>query len=175
MCAAKAGWGRLGLLAAPNPLLVPRPPAGMNQAQEVRKQLLGIMDRYKLDVTSAGKNFKVVAKCIAAGFFNNVAKRDPQEGYRTMAEGTPVYIHPSSALFQQNPEMVLYHELVLTTKEYMRNVMVVDPKWLLELAPRFFKASDPGKLSKAKRRVRVEPLYDRFNPPDQWRLTKRRG
>jgi ATP-dependent RNA helicase DHX8/PRP22 len=109
---------------------------GMNQAQEVRKQLLGIMDRYKLDVTSSGKNYKIVAKCIAAGYFNNVAKRDPQEGYRTMSEGTPVYIHPSSALFQQNPEMVLYHELVLTTKEYMRNVMVVDPKWLLELAPR---------------------------------------
>jgi hypothetical protein len=40
---------------------------------------------------------------------------------------------------------------------------------------RYFKSSDPSKLTRAKRRVRIEPLYDRFNPPDQWRLTKRRG
>ena len=35
------------------------------------------------------------------------------------------YIHPSSALFNKNPEWLLYHELVLTTQEYMRNVMTV--------------------------------------------------
>ena len=148
---------------------------GMKRAQDVRKQLLGIMDRYKLDVVSAGRNFKRVCQAIASGFFMNASKKDPTEGYRTLVEGQPVYIHPASALFQQNPEWVLYHELVLTTKEYMRGVMAVDPKWLVELAPRFFKPSDPTKLSRAKRREKIEPLYDRFNPPDTWRLTKRRG
>lgn len=39
------------------------------------------------------------------------------------------YIHPSSALFNKNPEWLLYHELVLTTKEYMRNVMTVGCVW----------------------------------------------
>jgi ATP-dependent RNA helicase DHX8/PRP22 len=147
----------------------------MKRAQDVRKQLLGIMDRYKLDVISCGRNFSKVCKAIIAGFFMNVAKKDPTEGYRTIVDGQPVYIHPSSALFNQNPEWILYHELVLTTKEYTRNVMLVDPKWLVELAPRFYKPCDPGKISKAKRRVRIEPLYDRFNPPDTWRLTKRNG
>jgi ATP-dependent RNA helicase DHX8/PRP22 len=71
--------------------------------------------------------------------------------------------------------MVLYHELVMTTKEYMRNVMAIDPKWLVELAPRFYKAVDPNAMSKAKRRQKVEPLFDKFNPPDMWRLSKRRG
>lgn len=37
----------------------------MRRAQDVRKQLLGIMDRYKLDVVSAGKNYKLVQKAIA--------------------------------------------------------------------------------------------------------------
>ena len=46
-----------------------------------------------------------------------------------MVENQPVYIHPSSALFNKNPEWVIYHELVLTTKEYMRSVMAFDPKW----------------------------------------------
>ena len=46
----------------------------------------------------------------------------PQEGYKTVADQTPVFIHPSSALFQRQPDWVVYHELVLTSKEYMREV-----------------------------------------------------
>lgn len=44
------------------------------------------------------------------------------QGYKTVVEQQPVYIHPSSAVFQQQPDWVIYHELVLTTKEYMREV-----------------------------------------------------
>lgn len=33
-----------------------------------------------------------------------------------------MYIHPSSALFNRQPEWVVYHEVVLTAKEYMREV-----------------------------------------------------
>ena len=39
-----------------------------------------------------------------------------------VVEGQPVFIHPSSAIFQHQPQWVVYHELVLTTKEYMREV-----------------------------------------------------
>jgi ATP-dependent RNA helicase DHX8/PRP22 len=131
--------------------------------------------RYKLDVVSAGKNFTKIRKAIAAGFFFHAARKDPQEGYRTLVENQPVYIHPSSALFQRQPDWVIYHELVMTTKEYMREVTVVDPKWLVELAPRFFKVADPTKLSKRKRQERIEPLYDRYHEPNSWRLSKRRG
>jgi ATP-dependent RNA helicase DHX8/PRP22 len=147
----------------------------MKRAQDVRKQLVTIMDRYKLDLISAGKNYKIICKAITAGFFTHAAKKDPQEGYRTLVDQNPVYIHPSSALFNKNPEYVIYHELVLTTKEYMRNIMVIDAKWLTELAPAFYKQADPNKLTKAKRREKIEPLFDRFNPKDSWRLSKRKG
>jgi ATP-dependent RNA helicase DHX8/PRP22 len=59
--------------------------------------------------------------------------------YKTMVEGTPVYIHPSSSLINRQPEWVIYHELVLTTKEYMRECVAIEPKWLVEAAPMFFK------------------------------------
>ncbi|KAD6795203.1 hypothetical protein E3N88_06099 [Mikania micrantha] len=147
----------------------------LRRAQDVRKQLLSIMDRYKLDVVSAGKNFTKIQKAITTGFFFHAARKDPQEGYRTIVENQPVYIHPSSALFQRQPDWVIYHELVMTTKEYMREVAVVDPKWLVQLAPRFFKASDPTKISKRKRQERIEPLYDRYHEPNSWRLSKRRA
>ncbi|XP_015059112.1 probable pre-mRNA-splicing factor ATP-dependent RNA helicase DEAH5 [Solanum pennellii] len=147
----------------------------LRRAQDVRKQLLSIMDKYKLDVVSAGRNFTKIQKAIGAGFFFHAARKDPQEGYRTLVENQPVYIHPSSALFQRQPDWVIYHELVMTTKEYMREVTVVDPKWLVELAPRFFKTADPTKLTKRKRQERIEPLYDRYNEPNSWRLSKRRA
>ncbi|CAM6098026.1 unnamed protein product [Calypogeia fissa] len=147
----------------------------LRRAQDVRKQLLSVMDRYKLDVVSAGKNFTKIRKAICAGFFFHAARKDPQEGYRTLVENQPVYIHPSSALCQRQPDWVIYHELVMTTKEYMREVTLVDPKWLVELAPGFFKVADPTKLSKRKRQERIEPLYDRYHEPNSWRLSKRRG
>jgi ATP-dependent RNA helicase DHX8/PRP22 len=147
----------------------------MRRAQDVRKQLVTIMDRYRLVLLSCGKNYKLICQAITAGFFTNAAKRDPQEGYKTLVDQNPVYIHPSSALFQKNPEYVIYHELVLTTKEYMRNILVIDAKWLVELAPAFYQPADPHKLSRAKRKEKIEPLHDRFNPKDAWRLSKRRG
>jgi ATP-dependent RNA helicase DHX8/PRP22 len=147
----------------------------MRRAQDVRKQLVTIMDRYRLDLISAGKNYKIICKAICAGFFAHAAKKDPQEGYRTLVDQTPVYIHPSSALFQKNPEYVIYQELVLTTKEYMRNIMVIDAKWLVELAPAFYRQADANKITKAKRKEKIEPLFDRFNPKDSWRLSRRKG
>mmetsp|Transcript_13344 Transcript_13344/g.20258 ORF Transcript_13344/g.20258 Transcript_13344/m.20258 type:complete len:1197 (-) Transcript_13344:60-3650(-) len=147
----------------------------MKRSQDVRKQLVTIMDRYKLDIVSAGKNYKKICMAITAGFFTNAAKKDPQEGYRTLVDQNPVYIHPSSALFNKNPEWVVYHELVLTTKEYMRNIMVIDAKWLIELAPSFYKSADPTKMTRQKKMEKIEPLYDRFNPKDSWRLSKRKG
>ena len=147
----------------------------MRRAQDVRTQLVTIMDKYSMDIVSAKKNVVKVRKCIVAGFFMNAAKKDPQEGYKTMQEGTQVFIHPSSALFNKGPEWVIYGDLLLTTKEYMRNVLAVDAKWLVELAPKFFKKADPNKISRAKMRERIEPLHDRFNPEDSWRLSKRKG
>lgn len=146
----------------------------MRRAQDIRKQLLGIMDRFRMQAVTCGKAYQKIRQAITSGFFTHAAKKDPQEGYRTLTEGQPVYIHPSSSLFNKNPEWVIYHELVLTTKEYMRNVMALEPKWLVEFAPMYYKSADPNRLSRRKMRERIEPLYDRFNPPDSWRLSKRK-
>ncbi|KAM9772980.1 ATP-dependent RNA helicase DHX8 isoform X2 [Syngnathus typhle] len=144
----------------------------LRRAQDIRKQMLGIMDRHKLDVVSCGKATVRVQKAICSGFFRNTAKKDPQEGYRTLIDPQVVYIHPSSALFNRQPEWVVYHELVLTTKEYMREVTTIDPRWLVEFAPAFFKVSDPTRLSKQKKQQRLEPLYNRYEEPNAWRISR---
>ncbi|KNZ48966.1 adenosinetriphosphatase, partial [Puccinia sorghi] len=58
--------------------------------------------------------------------------------------------------------VIIYHELVLTTKEYCRDVTAIEPKWLTEVAPTFFKVADAKTMSKRKRNERVQPLFDRF-------------
>ena len=44
----------------------------------------------------------------------------------------------------------------------MRECTAIDPKWLVEFAPSFFRVGDPTKLSKRKRQERLEPLYNRY-------------
>lgn len=53
-----------------------------------------------------------------------------------------VTIHPNSALFEELPRWVLYHELVFTTKEFMRQVIEIESKWLLEVAPHYYKPKE---------------------------------
>ncbi|GJQ14352.1 hypothetical protein GpartN1_g6143.t1 [Galdieria partita] len=146
----------------------------LKRAQDIRKQLVAIMDRQRLDLVSAGRAYNKIRKAIVSGFFMHAAKKDPQEGYRTIAEGQPVYIHPSSSLFHIQPDWVIYHELVQTTKEYMREVLAIESKWLVELAPRYFKTADPHKVSRTKRKEKIEPLFDRYaQNQNDWRLSRR--
>ncbi|CAI2371503.1 unnamed protein product [Moneuplotes crassus] len=147
---------------------------GLKRAQDVRKQLISIMERYKLKVTTCRNDHKRLRKAIAAGFFTHAAKKDQQEGYRTVADNQNVYIHPSSSLFNKNPDCVVYHELVMTSKEYMRDVCCIDAKWLTEVAPKYFKTSDKNTISKRKKQEKIVPLHNKYEDPDAWRLSRRK-
>eukprot|EP00375_Theileria_parva_P003382 XP_766064.1 RNA helicase [Theileria parva strain Muguga] len=163
------------------------------KVQDIKKQLISIMDKYKfmhrrdkLSFEGLSKTERI-QKCICSGFFHHSAKRD-EESYRTLLDEQKVYIHPSSSLFQRNPEYVLYHELILTSKEYMRDLTVIKSKWLLELAPTMF-ISTGKSISKHSSKqiiitidtvdnaadVKIKPLYNRFEKDqDSWRLSKRK-
>ena len=149
----------------------------MRRAQDVRQQLVTIMERYKHQVISCGRNTMKVRQALCSGFFRNSARKDPQEGYRTLIEGTPVYMHPSSAMFGKPTEHVIFHTLVLTTKEYMQCTTGIEPKWLVDAAPTFFKVAPTDRLSKRKKAERIQPLHNRFAGEDDWRLSaqKRQG
>ncbi|KAK3664051.1 DEAH-box ATP-dependent RNA helicase prp22 [Elasticomyces elasticus] len=121
-------------------------PRSMRRSEDVRKQLVQILERHRLKIVSCGRETVRVRQSLCAGFFRNSARKDPTEGYKTLVEGTPVYMHPSSALFGKGQaEHVLYHSLVETTREYMHNVTSIEPKWLVEAAPTFFKVAGGGK------------------------------
>ena len=39
---------------------------------------------------------------------------------------------------QELPRWLVYHELVFTSKEYMRQVLEIKPEWLVEIAPHYY-------------------------------------
>ncbi|ELR04261.1 hypothetical protein GMDG_06661 [Pseudogymnoascus destructans 20631-21] len=149
----------------------------MKRAKDVRDQLANIMTRYRHAIASCGRDTARVRRALCAGFFRSAARKDPTEGYKTLIEGTPVSLHPSSALFGKQAEWVIYHTLVLTSKEYMHQTTVIEPKWLVEAAPTFFKVAGKDGLSKRRKAERIQPLYNKFAAEDDWRLSaqKRQG
>lgn len=135
------------------------------------------MSRHRHSIVSCGRNTIKVRQALCSGYFRNSARKDPSEGYKTLVEGTPVFLHPSSALFGKPAEHVIYHSLVETTKEYMHVCSAIEPKWLVEAAPAFFKVAPTDRLSKRKKAERIQPLHNKFAGEDDWRLSaqKRQG
>ena len=73
------------------------------------------------------------------GSFRNYSSAKPPQ-FQTIAGEQSVDIHPSSGLFQcrRAPRCIVYTELVVTTKPYMRCCTAVQPEWLVELLPAVF-------------------------------------
>ncbi|NXS75784.1 DHX16 helicase, partial [Pandion haliaetus] len=91
----------------------------LRRARDVREQLEGLMERIEVAPSSCAGDYGPVRKAITAGFFYHTA-RLTRGGYRTVKHQQTVFIHPNSSLFEEQPRWVLYHELVFTTKEFMR-------------------------------------------------------
>lgn len=114
----------------------------MKRARDVRDQLEGLMERVEIDITSNPGDIIGIRKAITSGYFYHTAKLGKGGLYKTVKNNHSVTIHPHSSLFERSPKWVLYHELVLTTKEYIRNVIEIDNAWLLEVAPHYYKPKE---------------------------------
>merc|ERR1711881_353730 len=90
------------------------------------------------------KRARDIRESFVSGYFYHGAKLNRSGNYRTIKHPHSVEVHPHSTLFQQYPPCVVYHELVLTTKEFMRQVIDVKKEWLLEAAPHYYASKDLG-------------------------------
>jgi pre-mRNA-splicing factor ATP-dependent RNA helicase DHX16 len=130
----------------------------LTRARDVRDQLAKLCERVEVEIISCGAADMVpIQKALTAGFFAQTAmlQRDGQS-YRTAKTNATVYIHPSSVLMAKDggelpPKVVLFYELVETSKQYMRNVMPIKAEWLNEVAPHFHKKKDLEELEDRKK------------------------
>ncbi|KAJ3229608.1 hypothetical protein HDU78_008921 [Chytriomyces hyalinus] len=124
----------------------------MKRARDVRDQLVTLMDRTEVPLIANPDpgNTIPIRKAITAGFFYNTARLQRSgDSYRTTKHNQTVMIHPGSCQYvgpnseKEYCKWVLYHELVFTTREFMRQVIEIQSEWLLEVAPHYYK---PGEL-----------------------------
>lgn len=78
---------------------------------------------------------ETLLKCFLRGFVGNSAIGYPDRSYRTVFTGQLISIHPSSLLFGKKCNGIMYTEFVYTSKGYARNVSIVNPEWLKDIAP----------------------------------------
>jgi len=130
----------------------------MKKVREVRGQLEEIMTQQKLQVNTCGTDWDVVRKAICAGYFHNAAKQRGIGEYVNLRTKIPAHLHPTSALYGlgYTPDYIVYHEVVLTVKEYMSTVTAVDAYWLAELGPMFFSVTETGSDIHTKKRQQAE-------------------
>jgi len=80
-----------------------------------------------------------VLRCITAGFFPNAAYLHHSGIYKTVKGDHSIYLHTNSVLYtEKQPAWIVFNEMLITSKEFVRDVTVIDPKWLCELAPHYY-------------------------------------
>lgn len=124
----------------------------LKRAKDIRTQLerlcrkIGIEVEPREDTTN---RITKIQKTLFSGFFPNLARLSKLgTSYVLLKKKQTVFIHPSSSLFpvKPPPKLVMYHELVMTSKEYMRNCMKIEEKWIQELAQHYYHETDMKNL-----------------------------
>ncbi|KAJ5170328.1 uncharacterized protein N7500_003111 [Penicillium coprophilum] len=130
----------------------------LRRAQDVREQLIDIMTKQKMPVISCGTDWDTIRKCICSGYYHQAARQKGMGEYINLRTSVTMALHPTSALFGLGyvPEFVVYHELMLTSKEFMSVVTAVDPHWLAELGGVFYSVKEKGYSQRDRRVTEIE-------------------
>ncbi|XP_028076915.1 probable pre-mRNA-splicing factor ATP-dependent RNA helicase DEAH4 isoform X2 [Camellia sinensis] len=121
---------------------------GMKFVRDVRKQLSQIMQKIakgSLDVRTnerrkeSQEDYRNLRKSLSVGYANQLAERMIRHnGYRTLGfKPQLVQVYPSSVLRTDEegmlPNYVVYHELISTSRPFMRNVCAVEMPWVMPI------------------------------------------
>lgn len=134
-------------------------PKALRRAKEIRDQLHDIMvSQQKMTLTSCGTDWDVVRRCICSGYYHQAAKVKGIGEYINLRTSVTVQLHPTSSLYGLGylPDYVVYHELILTSKEYMSCVTSVDPHWLADLGGVFYSLKSKEYSNREKRVIEGE-------------------
>nr|CAH0106947.1 unnamed protein product [Daphnia galeata] len=105
----------------------------------LRNQLIKLLRRLDIPISSAEGELQPILRCIASSFFPNTAYLHPSGQYKTVLADIVLQVHPHSILFaEEKAPWVVFGEVLQTTQLFMRDITVIDPTWLEELAPHYF-------------------------------------
>ena len=142
----------------------------LTSALHVKDQLQRSLTRMGLPIVSADFNsnqyYNNLRKCLSAAGFMKVAHLQRDGHYLTVKDRQVVAIHPSSVIdFGHKPAWILFHEFVLTKRNYMRTCTIIQGEWLMHYAPHYYdldtfpEGETKQELVRIKRRIIQEKEY----------------
>lgn len=139
----------------------------LKAADDVRNQLVKILNKLgvktpqsnSFNVEFKPKRIENITKSLVSGFFGQVAHLEPQGYYITVKDHNPVFVHPSSVI-EGKPSWLIYHEFVLTNKNYIRIVCRVDPQFLLEIASMYYDLDEMDNNNIKRDLLKIKALMD---------------
>jgi ATP-dependent RNA helicase DDX35 len=120
----------------------------MSKAVSVRNQLRRYLERFgvNVDETLSGRSDSTdkaeqIRRCLTTGYFVHAAKMQPDGSFKSV-NGTVLYAHPTSLMFNRKADWVIFHEIMETgNKTYIRDITKIERSWLLEYAPQFYQTT----------------------------------
>ncbi|KAK0534643.1 hypothetical protein OC842_002573 [Tilletia horrida] len=136
-------------------------PKVLGRVRDIRDQLAQLCERVEIvPESNATGEIVPIQKALLSGFFYNVAYvQKGGDSYRGIKQSSAsLHMHPSSSLYKEvpRPPMVLYYELVETSKHFMRSLTPIRPEWLREVAPHYFSWAEINAITKKPGYVRKE-------------------
>ena len=140
----------------------------ISRAVEVRGQLRHYLRQFKqtgVVLASCGQDVDALGRAILAGYFSNVARLQPDGNYRTARDDRLVYVDSSSILARFGGQMrcgrpadwVVYNDVRLQSvrtsgyvggrtvqREHIREVSIINPMWLRDVAPHYYEVRGPA-------------------------------
>lgn len=115
----------------------------LKRARDIRQQLVEIMSKQKISLESVS-DWDIVRRVLCSAYFHQAACAKGIGEYVHLRSGMPCHLHVTSSLYGLGylPDYVIYHELVLTSKEYMNIVTSVDPYWLAEFGGVYYSVKE---------------------------------
>ncbi|GAA5888426.1 hypothetical protein JCM16303_005736 [Sporobolomyces ruberrimus] len=112
----------------------------LSRALSIRTQLSKYLKRFGIPLVSCGGDETKVRRCLVSGYFRNAAVWQDDGTFGSIRENAVLHIHPSSVLFTRTPKTkyVVYHEVIETTKRFMREITCVELDWLVEEAGHYY-------------------------------------
>lgn len=83
---------------------------------------------------------EAIRKAFPFGFFGHSAKLDRSCNFDSQAVAVPVF----------TPICASYHKMAFTTKEFMRQIIPINPEWLVETASQY---SKPKEIQKSRAKM----------------------
>nr|XP_043887751.1 probable ATP-dependent RNA helicase DHX40 [Solea senegalensis] len=111
--------------------------------------------------TYDGNKSEILRRCLCTGYFTNVARRSMGKMFCTMdGHGSMVHIHPSSSLFDLEAELnwVIFHDVLVTSRVYMRTVCPIRYEWVKDLLPKLHEVDVYELSSVAREEVTDEEM-----------------